>query len=179
MSSTNIINKPNKWSSSSSLSKLLTRISRKLSFSSKKCQQAAKKSNNVVKPTEPLIQVSRSNVFFFFFHTFVFFSFLQAKPFVPQSAPLVRRHLPQQSSNSVQLQRKQIVMQCPPPIIVTRPHFIVEEEAEDDDDDLSCYSLQPNLSRFNISDENLHSETQDFDDILFNEIFHSTKIDEL
>ena len=104
----------------------------------------------------------------------------QTVSFVPKSAPIVRRNPPVQHPQSVQLQKKPMPIHYAP--IDSRPHFIIEED--EDEEDFSRYSLRPNLSLFNISVENLHSETQELDDELsrsrewINEIFHSTKIDE-
>jgi len=51
-------NKTKKLTSTSSLSKLLSRISRTLSFTSKKSQHTLKNNNKKVKPLEPIIKVN-------------------------------------------------------------------------------------------------------------------------
>lgn len=51
-------NKTQKWSSSTSLTKILTRIQRTLSFSSKKSQQSFKPNTKKIQPIEPIIKVS-------------------------------------------------------------------------------------------------------------------------
>ncbi|UJR35176.1 hypothetical protein I4U23_027943 [Adineta vaga] len=65
--------KSSKWSSSSSLSKLVSRITRTLSFTSKKSQQTFKTNTKKVKPTETIVK----NV-----------------NYIPQSVPIIRRHPP-------------------------------------------------------------------------------------
>jgi hypothetical protein len=51
----------------------------------------------------------------------------------------------------------------------------VDSDIEEDDND---YSLQPNLSLFNISVENLDSLESYRQHHLLDEVFHSTKIEE-
>jgi len=51
---------------------------------------------------------------------------------------------------------------------------------DDDEEDFSRYSLQPNLSLFNVSNEDLHEFDQSIPQQIncLDDVFHSTKIDE-
>ena len=105
------------------------------------------------------------------------FGFQNVK-FVPQSAPLARRHPPQLADYQYKAEERYIQQQ------VHRHHHLANNIEEEDDNDCSRYSLRPNLSLFNVSMDNLHSPTVDFDDDLLrpqdwlDDIFHSTKIED-
>jgi hypothetical protein len=63
-------------------------------------------------------------------------------------------------------------------------NMYVDSDIEEEDDDYSRYSLRPNLSLFNISIENLNSQSQEYyqqvprQDDWLDDIFHSTKIED-
>ncbi len=59
-------------------------------------------------------------------------------------------------------------------------HINISDES--DDEDYSRYSLQPNLSLFNISTDNLHYQSEEYHQQVLHQhwlddIFHSTKIE--
>ncbi|CAF2393581.1 unnamed protein product [Rotaria sp. Silwood2] len=155
-------NKNKKWSSISSLSKLLSQITHSLLIPSKKSTQTLKKNKKKVKPTESIIK----NV-----------------DFVAQSVPVTRRHPPQSISKVLQIQNS--IKENHYRQIVHENLYVKSEDIDEEDDDYSRYSLQPNLSLFNISTENLNYKSEDYNqerlsrqyDWLDN-IFHSTKIEE-
>ena len=165
-------NKSSKWSSSSSLSKIVSRITRTLSFTSKKSQQTFKTNNKKVKPTETVVKVSLCR----FLPKHFLFEFFQNVNFVPQSVPILRRHPPLPISKIVfshhgpkeRIHHENIYVN----------NYIEEEEC---DDDYYRYSLRPNLSLFNISVENVNCQSHEYPPLQqdwFDEIFHSTKIEE-
>lgn len=90
--------------------------------------------------------------------------------FVPQSAPILRRQLPNQHLVLETFNKAK-----------NYPNMYAESDIDEEDEDYDQYSLRPNLSLFNISLENVHCQSMEFyqqisrDD---REIFHSTKIGE-
>ncbi|CAF3984503.1 unnamed protein product [Adineta steineri] len=152
---TNKTQKCSSSSSSSSLSKFFSRITRTLSFTSKKSQQTFKNNTKKVQPTETVIKNMN---------------------FVPQSAPLIRRQLPHSIAKIIYTDN------CEKENCYRNIHVEVNIEEEEDDDDYHVrYSLRPNLSLFNISAENLNYQSQGFipsQQDWLDDIFHSTKIEE-
>ncbi len=90
--------------------------------------------------------------------------------FVPQSAPVIRRHPIQPISKVLYIENsnKPMVYQ----------NMYVDRDIEEEDDDYSRYSLRPNLSLFNISTENLNSQLTLQQLNWLDDIFHSTKIED-
>jgi len=91
---------------------------------------------------------------------------------VPQSVPTMRRHPSQPISKILYKENyhRQIVYQN----MYVEEHHIDEE----DNDDCWRYSLQPDLSLFNISSDNLNYQQTLRQNEWLEEIFHSTKIEE-
>ncbi|CAF0830860.1 unnamed protein product [Rotaria sp. Silwood1] len=153
--------KNQKCSSSVSFTKFISRITRTLSFSSKKRQLLLKKSNKVA-PKQRSIPKDTL--------------------FAPKSVPVIRRQSPQliaqilYKDNSI------------PGNYYQQPRHVnmynkYNYEDNDDEDNYSRYSLRPNLSLFNISSDNLHYQRDDYHEQMYQQqnwldhIFHSTKIE--
>ncbi|CAF2796644.1 unnamed protein product [Rotaria sp. Silwood2] len=157
-------NKNQKWSSSVSFTKLFSRITRTLSFSSKKRQQSLKKTNKV----GPMPQSIPTNTLF-----------------APKSVPVIRRQSPEliaqilYNNNS----RPGNYFQQAMHVNMYNKNNFGENDDEDDDDIYARYSLRPNLSLFNISSDNLHYQRDEFHEQIsqqqnwLDNIFHSTKIE--
>ncbi|CAF1116592.1 unnamed protein product [Rotaria sordida] len=156
-------NKNQKWSSPVSLTKLFSRITRTLSFSSKKRQQSLKKTNKVWSKPQSI----PTNTLF-----------------APKSVPIIRRQAPQLIAQILYNDNSRpgnCYQQAMHVNMYNKINF--EENDDDDDDNYSRYSLQPNLSLFNISSDNLHYQREECYEQIpqqqnwLDNIFHSTKIE--
>jgi hypothetical protein len=101
---------------------------------------------------------------------------------VPQSVPIIRRHPPQPISKMLYTENSTKQNNYRP--VVYQNMYAENDIDEEDNDDLWRYSLQPDLSLFNISAENLNYQSQEnYQQIKrqndwLEEIFHSTKIED-
>ncbi|CAF3496190.1 unnamed protein product [Rotaria socialis] len=133
-------NKNAKWSSSVSLTKLVSCITRTLSISSKTRQPPSKKTNKV----GPQSQTIPTNTFF-----------------TPKSVPTIRHHSTQIISQILHMDNSR---QTKHNGEANNANSFKKTKFEDDDYDEKRQSIQDDLSLFNVSAENLHDEPEEHDE---------------
>jgi hypothetical protein len=100
---------------------------------------------------------------------------------VPKSAPIIRRHPSQPISKILYMENFKKEHSYRPMVY---QNMYADSDIEEEDNDYSRYSLQPNLTLFNISTENLNFQSQEYYQQVsrqhdwLDDILHSTKIED-